>query len=68
MVFITDTDCFLCKVPTEVEEIVAHLNHITRILGILNLPGMVSDIYELPILLNCKSAAKIRRNRVKCVL
>jgi len=38
MVFITDTDCFLCKVPPEVEEIVAHLNHITGILGILNLP------------------------------
>ena len=38
MVFITDTGRFLCEVPAEVEEIVAHLRHITRILGILNLP------------------------------
>ena len=45
MVFITDTDCFLCKVPPEVEEIVAHLNHITGILGILNLP--VNGLWHL---------------------
>ena len=45
MVFITDTDCFLCEVPAEVEEIVAHLNHITWILGISNLP--VKDLWHL---------------------
>ena len=27
---------------------------------------MVFDTYELPIPLNCKSAAKIRRNLIKC--
>jgi len=29
---------------------------------------MIFDIYELPSLLNFKSAAKIRRNRIKCVV
>jgi len=42
MIFVTDTHCFLCEVPAEVEEIVEHLNHGTQILGILNLP--VNDL------------------------
>jgi hypothetical protein len=68
MVFITDTDCVLCQVLAEVEEIVAHLNYNTWILRILLSPLMVCGVYELSILLNCKSAAKIRRNIVKRVV
>jgi hypothetical protein len=57
IVFITETDCALCKACVEAKETIKHQASL-----IANLP-----IYNISIMIDCTSVAKIQRNLIVCV-